>query len=112
MKMTVKGGLATLVLAASASLATAAYAESYNNFSFGSNEAYLIQHCTYNACNIDYTRMPNWPSNPMYRQPSISVYEYPAYYDDEGYAPEGYEPEGLPEGYAPPPEEEYPYEDE
>lgn len=102
MKMTVKGGLATLALVTGVLLAGAASAETYDRYQFGPSEGYVMQHCTYNPCNIDYSdrAMPAGPYNPYkpYRYPSIEVYENP-YYPDEGYAP------------PPPPDEEYPYEE-
>lgn len=90
MKTILKGGLATLTLAAGLTVAGAALAERYNSpsFAYGSQEAYLIQHCFYNPCNVDYTRYPNWPSNPINREPSVNVYEYPGYDTNEPPPPE------------------------
>lgn len=102
MKTIFKLGLATFAIAGlSLGGAAVASAESYDSptFTSGSHEAYLIQHCTYNPCNIDYSTMPNWPSNPYYRHPSVRVYEYPGY-PDERYPP------------PPPPEEQSPYDEQ
>ena len=97
MRMIFKGGLATLALGVGIGVSGSALAESYDSrgFAFGSHEAYLIQHCTYNPCNIDYSTMPNWPSNPYYRHPRVRVYEYPGYSNDQ-YPP------------PPPPTQQYP----
>lgn len=88
MRTIVKGGLAALLLAGSMALAGSAAAETYDNFAYGSHEAYLVQHCTYNPCAIDYTTMPNWASNPINREPSVRVYERPGYDTSAPYQPD------------------------
>ena len=88
MKTIVKDGLAALALAGGMAFAGNAMAEPYDNFSAGSHEAYLIQHCTYNPCAIDYTTMPNWASNPINREPNVRVYEHPVYDENAPYSPD------------------------
>lgn len=96
MRTTLIGTVAACAFAgAVVTLGASAQAERYNSpgFAFGSNEAYLIQHCTYNPCEIDYSdrAMPAGPYNPYRRvEPIVRVYEYPAgyeYYQYEEYPP-------------------------